>query len=70
MQANTACPHRWSGLTEPLMAVNPLFMEKLVAEVALNPLSGGVVLPLVVGQTCFCQSLEEASKVVTVQSIL
>jgi hypothetical protein len=52
------------------MVVNPLLMGKLEAEVALNPLSGGVALPLVVGQTCFCQSLEEASKVVTVQSIL
>ena len=70
MQANRACLHRWSGLAELLMVVNPLLVEELVAEVALNPLSGGVALPLVVGQTCLCQSLEGASRMVTVQSVL
>ena len=39
-----------------------LLMEKLVASMALNPLSNGVTLPLVVGQTCLCQSPEGAAR--------
>ena len=70
MQANRACLHRWLGLAEPLIVVNPLLMEKLTIEVTLNPLSSGVALPLEVGQTRLCQSLEGALRVVTVLIVL
>ena len=53
-----------------LVIVNPLQVEHVVAVLALNPCNCGMMLALMVGQTCLGQGLEGAARVVAVQSSL
>ena len=52
------------------MIVKPLLVEHVVAVLALKPWNCGMMLALMVGQTCLGQGLEGAARVVAVQSCL
>ena len=48
------------------MILKPLLVERVVAVLALNPWNCGIMLALMIGQTCIGQGLEGASKIIAV----
>ena len=48
--------------------MKPMLVECVVAVLALNPWNYGMMLVLMIGQTCFGQGLVGAAKVVVMQS--